>query len=173
LAGSGGTCMLLNTEYDSLTMQLMSDGFKAGINGQSNISVVSEQYCGSDEKLAYSTVKAELAAKEISFIYAQDPALARGAMRAIEESGKDVKLAAFGGDMDIINAVSTGKAYACIFFSPGALAREAMSNADNFIKSGTYIPTQYTELSIVMAKQAEASGYYKEGAEYAETNQQA
>ncbi len=171
LAGSGGGCMLLNTEYDSLTMQLMTDGFKAAINGQSNISVVSEQYCGSDEELAYSTVKAELAAKEISFIFAQSSALARGAIRAIGESGKDVKLVAFGGDMDIINAVSTGKAYACIFFGPGALAKQAVSNADNMIKSGTYVPQQYIELSIVTAKQAEASGYYKEGAEYAEINQ--
>lgn len=168
---SGGGCMMLNTEYSSLNMQLMTDGFKAKTDGKDNISVISEPFCGSDEELAYSTVKAELAAKDIGFIFAKSPALAKGAMRAIEESGKDVKLAALGGDMDIINAVSQGKVYACIFFSPGALAREAVSNADNFIKSDSYTPSQYIELSIVTVKQADAQGYYKEGAIYAEVNQ--
>jgi ribose transport system substrate-binding protein len=169
--GSGAGCMMLNTEYDSLTMQLMSDGFRAAIDGQNNISVISEQFCGSDEELAYSTVKAELASKDIDFIFAQSSALAKGAMRAIEESGKDVKLAAQSGDMDIINAVSSGKAHACIFYGPGALAREAVSNADSIIKDGTYVMPQYIQLSIVTAKQSDASGYYNEGAAHAEINQ--
>lgn len=170
LAGSGGGCMLLNTECDSLTMQLMSDGFKAAINGQSNITVAAEQFCGSDEELAYSAAKSGLEEKDISFIFAQSPVIARGAMRAIEGAGKDVKLVVYGGDMDIISAVSSGKAYACIFFSPGALAKQAVSNADSFIKSNTFVMPQFAELSIVTVKQADASGYYKEGAAYAETN---
>ncbi len=171
LSGSGGGCMMLNTEYDSLIMQLMTDGFKNKIEGQSGISIVSEQYCGSDEELAYGTVKAEIAAKDISFIFAKSSALAKGAIRAIEESGKDIKLVVFSGDMDIINAVIEGKVYAAIFFGPKALAKEAVSNADNVIKSDSYVMPQYIELSTVTVKQADAASYYKEGEAHAETDQ--
>jgi ABC-type sugar transport system substrate-binding protein len=171
LADSGGNCMILKTEYGSLNMQLMSDGFEAGIDGEDDISVVSDPFCGSDEELAYSTVKAELASNDIDFIFAQNSALAKGAVKAVDESGKDVKIVAFGGDMDIINAVSQGEIYASIFFGPGALAREAVSNADNFIKSDSYVPPQYVELSKVTVKQADAAGYYKEGEDHAEINQ--
>lgn len=170
LGATGGGCMLLNTSYDSFTMQLMSDGFNAALEGQANITVASEQFCGADEELAYSTVKSELASKDIKFVFAQSSPLAKGAIRAIEESGKDIKLVAFSGDMDIISAVSSGKAYAAIFFGPAALARQAVSNADSIIKSDSYAPPQYTELTIITVKQADAAGYYKEGAAHAESN---
>ncbi len=74
----------------------------------------------------------------------------------------------FGGDMDIVRSVSEGKAYACIFFGPQALAHEAVSHADKFLKSGSYIPPQYFELPVVVIKQADAAGYYIENEPYAE-----
>lgn len=169
LTGAQGTgCMTLCTDYDSFTMQMMSDGFKEAIRKDKDISLVSEQFCGNDEEAAYSAAKAELASKNIGFIFAQNSALGRGAMRAIEESGKDVKLAVFGGDMDIIKAVSEGKAYASVFFGPGALAHESVLHADNFIKSGSYTPPQYVELNVVVVKQSDAAGYQNETAAHAE-----
>ncbi len=168
LGSPGGRCMLLKTDYDSFTMQMMTDGFGAGIAKNKNISIVSEPYCGSDEELAYSTTKDELSRKDVSFIFAQSAALGRGAMRAIEESGKDVKVVVFGGDMDIINAVSSGKAYASIFFGPRVLAREAASHADKFVKSGSYAPPQYVEVPVVVVKQADASTYYSENERHAQ-----
>lgn len=164
---SGGGCMLLNTEFDSFTMQLMTDGFNTKIKGNSNMSVISQQFCETDEEKAYSTVKSELS-KDIKFIFAQDPALGRGAMRAVQESGKDIKIVVFGGDMDIVGAVSSGKAYACIFCGPGAFAREAVSQAGNFIASASYVAPQYTEIPVTVVKQADASAYYAEGEVYAE-----
>jgi ribose transport system substrate-binding protein len=168
LGASGGGCMLLNTDYDSFTMQMMTDGFTAAVAKNKNISIVSEPYCGSDEELAYTTTKDERSKKGIDFIFAQNAALGRGAMRAIEESGKDVKAVVFGGDMDIISAVSSGKVYASIFVGPRALAREAVSHADKFIKSGSYAPPQYTQLPVVVVKQADASGYYAENEPHAQ-----
>lgn len=166
---SGGGCMLLGTEYDSFTMQLMTDGFNSKIGGNSSISVVSEQFCGTDEEKAYETVKSELT-KDIAFIFAQGPELGRGAIRAAQESGKDVKIAVFGGDMDIIGAVSSGEAYAAIFCGPGALAREAVSQASQFLASESYVPPQYSEIPVAVVKQADAPSYYAEGEIYAEAN---
>lgn len=168
LGSSGGGCMMLCTQYDSFTMQMMSDGFGDVIGKDKDVTLVSEVFCGTDEEKAYAAAKSELASKDIDFIFAQDSALGRGAVRAIEESGKDVKLVVFGGDMDMIGAVSQGKAYACVFFGPGALAREAVSQADQLLKSGSYVPPQYLELSTVVVKQADAAGYYNEAAQHAE-----
>ncbi len=164
---SGGGCMLLGTEYDSFTMQLMTDGFNSKVEGNGGISVVSEQFCGTDEEKAYETVKAELS-KDIAFIFAQSPELGRGAIRAVKESGKDVKIAVFGGDMDIIGAVSSGEAFAAIFCAPGALAREAVSQASQFLASESYVPPQYSEIPVTVVKQADAPSYYAEGEIYAE-----
>lgn len=166
---STGACLMLKTDYDSFNMQLMTDGFNQTIAKDKDVSLVSEQYVGDDEEDAYETVKAELVKQDlnINFIFAQSDALGKGALRAIKESNKDVKLVVFGGDMEIIDAAVKGKVHSAIFFGPAALASDAVFIADRFIKNENYSPPQFKELRIEAAQGEDAPQYYNEDAVYA------
>ncbi|MGI5849226.1 MAG: sugar ABC transporter substrate-binding protein [Christensenellales bacterium] len=169
LGEEGGECMMLKTEYDSFIMQLITDGFDSAIAKKENISIVYDQFCGNDEETAYTLTKAELSSKEgINFIFAQSEALGRGAARAVEEAGKDVYLVIYGGDMDIIALVQSGKADAAIFSGPGALAHDAVYYIDKIVKDDSYIPPQFAELNIQVADSKNASEYYTKDASHAE-----
>lgn len=167
---STGACMMLKTTYDSLNMQLMTDGFNQAIAKDKDVSLVSEQYVGDDEESAYNAVKAELAKQDlnINFIFAQSDVLGKGALRAIKEANKDVKLVVYGGDMSIIDAAVKGDVHSAIFFGPAALAKDAVFIADRFIKNENYEPPQFEELRIEAAQGDDASQYYNENAVYAQ-----
>lgn len=167
---SAGACMMLKTDYDSFNMQLMTDGFNETIANDKDVSLVSEQYVGDNEEEAYSVVKAELAKQDlnINFIFAQSDALGRGALRAINDTNKDVKLVVYSGDMTIIDAAVKGEVHSAIFFGPEVLARDAVFFADRFIKNENYSPPQFQELRIEAAQGEDASQYYNETAAYAQ-----
>ncbi|MDD5016491.1 MAG: sugar ABC transporter substrate-binding protein [Eubacteriales bacterium] len=168
LFGEGGGCLMLKTDYDSFVMQWMSDGFNTAIGEDSDVSLVSEKFCGDDEDQAYSLTGEALKNDDVDFIFAQSPALARGAMRAIDESGKDIKLVVCGADMDIIESVEAGDIYAAIFFGPGELAKQTVYYADKFIKDNTYESPQYAELVVEAVVSGNAADYYIEDAWHAE-----
>lgn len=169
LGEAGGGCMMLKTDYDSFTMQLLSDGFNSSIDGNANVSLISEQFCGNDEEQAYVLTKAELLSeKTISFIFAQSDVLASGALRAIDETDKDVSLVVYGADMDIIESVISGNVHAAIFFGPAELASSAVYFADRFVKDDEYLPPQYKELIVEVAELENAEGYFVSGEAYAE-----
>ncbi len=163
----GGKCLELKTDYDSFIMQLMSDGFISEIGKDSDISLTTEKYCGFDEETAYQAVKKDLSLNGTNFIFAQSAELARGAMRAIEESGKTVTLVVYGGDMDLISAVAAGKIDTAMFIDTAQITQKAVSDADNFIKNAAYVPAQYQQLDIYTVNADNAAEYTAEGALYA------
>ncbi len=166
---SGGGCMMLKTDYDSFTMQLMSDGFESAIDKDENISLLSEMFCGNDEEQAYNLTKQELLSeKTINFIFAQNDALASGALRAIDETGKDVSLVVFGAGMDIVESINSGDVYAAIFFGPSDVAENAVYFADKFINDDTYSPPQYKELAVETIKSDNADNYLDTEKAYAQ-----
>ena len=170
LGETGGACLLIKTDYDSFNMQMMTDGFNAAISGHGTVTVAAEEFCGADEEKAYQTTKVQLIAKdEIAFIFAQNAALGRGAIKAAGELGKEVFIAVYGGDMDIISAVQSGEADAALFFGPGELANHAVDYADRMINDAAYIPPQFDALGIEIADIENAASYYDEYAAYAET----
>lgn len=164
-----GRCLELKSDYDSFIMQLMSDGFLSAVEASSKISLVSESYCGSDEEEAYSATKAAINEKDINFIFAQNAVLARGALRAVDESGKDIKLVVYGGDMDIIKAVQSGKVDAAMFFGTKLLADIALGVADEAHKSVTYEPNLYIEVKIDIVTQENVSAYVSDTLSYAQS----
>jgi len=166
----GGGCMMLKTDYDSFTMQLLSDGFNSVIDEDEKVSLVSEQFCGDDEETAYILTKSELlsANKKIDFIFAHSSRMALGALRAIDETSKDVKVVVFGGDMEIIEAVNSGDVAAAIFFGPGELAANAVYYANKFAKDETYQPPQYKELIVQTAEIDTIEEYLASGEIHAE-----
>jgi len=167
---SDGNCMVLKTDYASFTMQLMSDGFLEEIDKDRDVSLISEHFCGDDEESAYFLTKAELLKEgsDINFIFAQSEAIGRGALRAIEELGSDIKMTVFGGDMTLISAVVEGKVHSCIFFGPAQLANETVFYADRFVKSESYDPPQYSELRIEAAQGSDADDYSGQGGLHAQ-----
>ncbi len=169
LANAGGGCMMLKTKFDSFSMQLMTDGFISAIGEESNVTIKSEQFCGEDEEKAYEATKAELSkGSSVDYIFAQDAALGRGALRAAGEAGSDVKIVVVGGDMDIVESVSSGDIYTAVFFGPNELAHEAVLIADNYVKDPSYEPPEFVELTVETITEENASDYLSETALYAE-----
>ena len=161
--------MLIKGDYDSFSMQLMTDGFMEEINTDKDVSLIAEEYCGDDEQKAYEAANRAIANEEIGFIFAQSDTLGLGAIRAIEENGGGITLVVFGGDMDIIEAAASGTVHSAIFFGPAELAKETVYIADRFIKNETYEPPPYLELRIEAAQQSDASRYFVDGNIYAQT----
>lgn len=165
---SEGQCLLIKTEYDSFSMQLMTDGFIEEINKDKDVSIVDEQYCGEDEALAYEAAKAAITGGEVDFIFAQSDTLALGALRAKEELNSEITLVAFGGDMKLISAAVDGTVHSCIFFGPKSLAQASLNIVDRLVKNPAYMPDQYIELRIEAAQGEDAPKYKTEDGLYAQ-----
>lgn len=163
---SGTATMMIKGDYDSFSMQLMTDGFLEEIGNDKDVTLASEEYCGNSEQRAFEAASRAIASEEIGFIFAQSDILGLGALRAIEERESDIKLVVFGGDMKLIEAAVAGKVHSVIFFGPKALAKEAVYVADRFVKNETYEAPQYIELKIEAAQQADASRYFIDGSIY-------
>ncbi len=164
---SGGACLELKTDYDSFAMQLKSDGFQSAISEDENVTLAAESYCGSDEEKAYESVKTQLGAGSISFIFAQSAELAHGAIRAVEESGKEVSLAVYGGDQTIMEAVASGAVDTALFIDTAQIAKMAVADADSFIKNPAYAPAQYQKLDVFTVTAENVAEYYTAGSSYA------
>lgn len=164
---SQGKCLELKTGYDSFIMQMMSDGFNTAIGEDSDVTLITEKYCGNDEEKAYQAVKNDLWLNDANFIYAQSAALARGAMRAVQESGKDVSLVVYGGAHDIMEAVSSGAVNMTMFIDTAQIAQKALAEADSFIKDSNYQPAQYLQLEVFSVTADNVADYYQSGSLYA------
>lgn len=164
---AGGACLELKTDVDSFIMQLMSDGFLNAIKDSEKVTLAAEDFCGNDEEKAYESVKKALGAGSVSFIFAQSAELARGAIRAIEESGKTVSLVVFGGDQTIMEAVSSGTVDTALFLNTAQIAQLAIADADGFIKNPAHVPAQYQKLDVYTAAADNASEVYAAGSPYA------
>ncbi len=162
-----GKCLELKTDYDSFIMQLMSDGFSSAIGEDADVTLTAEKYCGYDEEQAYQAVKNDLSNNDTNFIFAQSAELARGAMRAIEESGKEVSLVVFGGDMDIIEAVSGGKVDMALFLDTAQIVQKTVADADSFIKNESHAPAQYQKLDVFTVTADNAAEYISADSLYA------
>jgi|AGTN01.1.fsa_nt_gi ABC-type sugar transport system, periplasmic component len=156
-----GNCLELKTSYDSFVMQLLSDGFEGALD--SGISVT-EAYCGDDVQAACDAAKEALQAGGAGLIFAQSAALARGALRAIEETGSDVPLIVFGGDMETIASVAAGDIEAAVFFGPAEAAQQAVYYADQMIKNSALEAPQYVELTVEAADADNVSQYQTDSA---------
>ena len=159
---TGVQCLELKSNYDSFVMQLLSDGFAGKLTEDSKVTLASEQYCGDDEEQAYQAAKTELQSgdKNIGFIFVQSSPLARGALRAIEETGSAAKLVAFTGDMDIISAVASGSMDAAIFMGPKQLAGVAVDNAGQYLSNPSFIPESFIQLNLDVVTADNAAEYY-------------
>ena len=164
----GGLGLELKSDYDSFIMQLISDGFVETASANESITLAAESYCGSDEEQAYMAAKDAIAQKNVNFIFAHKAALAKGAMRAIEEAGSEIHLVVFGGDMELIKAVEAGKINAAIFFGTQQLVDIAVGMADEFVKSDTFEPQLYIELSTDIVTAENVSEYVSDSLQYAQ-----
>ena len=169
LGETGGGCVMLKTDYDSFVMQWMSDGFIAAIDTDKDVSLVVDKFCGDDEEQAYAVTSAALQDDSIGFIFAQSPAIGRGALRAVKESGRDIEIVVCGADMDIVESVQAGDINTALFYGPGALAQQTVYYADKLAKDASYQPPQFEELGIDVITAENAAEYIVEGAIYAQT----
>ncbi len=171
-ANEEGRCLELKSDYDSFVMQLISDGFGSIVNETEGVTLTADAFCGLDEQKAYEETKNHIQFSDVNFVFAHNAALARGALRAIEEISKPVHLVVYGGDMDLIGLVQSGKINTAIFFGTKELADIAVGVADEFIKSTTYQPSPYIKLTADMVTAENAAEYISDQLLFAQVKDQ-
>lgn len=161
---STGKCLVLKTSYDSFVMQLLSDGFEGALDSDITVEQV---FCGEDQQAAYDAVKAALAG-DTGVVFAQNGALAKGAVQALTEAASDMPLVVFDGSMDTVAAVASGDIDAAVFFGPADLAHQALAHAQQMIQNEAYAPPQYVELNVQTIDAQNAAQYQNDSAHYAQ-----
>lgn len=164
-----GKCLIIKYSYDSFIMQLLTDGFSTVVESNKQLTLEGEIFC-LDEQSAYEETKDKIRELDVNYIFAQNADLARGALKAIEESSSVVKLVVFSGEMELIEKVQSGEIDAAVFYGPMELARFAVGVADEYIKSVTYAPEPYMELSLNVVTADNAADYVSSGV-YAQTKE--
>ncbi len=168
----GGRCLILRSDYGSCSAQLLSDGFTDVVSENDKLTLVSETLGGSDEEEAYKQAKSKIAGEGVNFIFAQNASLAKGAVRAVKESGKQVYIAVFGGEMDLIKSVAAKEIDMAMFYGSKELAEYSIGVANEFINSVTYEPAPYIGLTINTATADNAAGFISDSLLSAQTSKE-
>lgn len=166
-------CLILRSDFRSCASQLLSDGFTGVVSANDKLILVSETLVDNDEEEAYKEAKSKINSEGVNFIFSHDASLARGALRAVKESGKQVHIVVFGGEMDLIKSVASGEIEMAIFIGTKELAEYSIGVANEFINSVTYEPVPYIGLTINTVTSENAAGYISESLLSAQVNKNA
>ena len=140
---------LLESVSDSFVAQLKHDGFAAeaaeltGINiaGAGTISPTADAaYAELTEQLPYLT--------DVNAVFASNENFAPGVLRAVQESGRDIKIVCVGGGSEIMDLVAAGSIYSSVFVSPYELAKTAMEHAVKCASDPNYVAPQYAGMTV-------------------------
>ncbi|BEP28500.1 ribose ABC transporter substrate-binding protein RbsB [Helicovermis profundi] len=118
-------------------------GFNDAIKG-TNIKVVARQVADFDRTKGLSVMENILEAQpKIDAVFAHNDEMALGALKAIEASGRDIKVVGFDATEDAVKSVNDGKMSATVAQQPdeiGSLGVEAASKVINGEKVDKFIP---------------------------------
>lgn len=134
------------------TSMKRENGFKAGVDGYSNIDLVATQYSQADIAKAMQVTENILTANpELDGIFAANLPGGIGAARAIKSRGSDVKLVSFDAGDTQIQLLKEGSIDALIVQQPFQMGYQGVKYAVQAI-NGEDIPTAVDTGSVVATK---------------------
>ncbi len=140
---------LLESVGGSFVSQLVHDGFVAQAADLDGIQVVDAEIIQSGEEAAYSEIAKQLKYdEEINAVFALDESFAAGVVRAVQESGRDVKIVCVGGSREIMDMVQAGEVAASVFVSPVELAQIAVDYAVKAAADPNFVLPQYAGMTV-------------------------
>lgn len=165
--GLKGRVLMLQGNYDSFLMQLLHDGFTEVLNKSDGLNI-DAAYCDFNETKAYLKTKEALTENKPDVIYSQSEKMAKGALKAMEETGVNVKLITIGAGEDIIKAITDGKIAAAIYFGPVELAQKTALYAQKYLENPAEKLPQYTAIRIAKADADNAAALIPSGKRHAD-----
>ncbi len=159
----GDNINILSVEEKSAAFvnQLVHDGLQKGADEYKNVRIAHAIITEDEEESAYNAILQKLKEEDINAIFAYTEAIAKGAVKAVEESGKEINIIAFGASADIIGLIQSGKIKEGVFISPNQIADLAVKNAIEAV-NGLNIP-QFANLNTQTITSANAQNYAKFG----------
>lgn len=140
---------LLESLDTTFVSQLMHDGFTAQAEDLNGVFVEDAQIIQPGEETAYAEVAEQLKYnEEINAVFASDETFAPGVLRAVEESGRNVKIVCVGGSRQIMDMVRDGTVSASVFASPVELAQIAVDCAVKCAVDPNFVLPQYAGMTI-------------------------
>jgi len=119
------------------------EGFMNAVKG-SQLELLASQPADFDRTKGLNVMENLLAANpDVQAVFAQNDEMALGALRAVQASGKDIKIIGFDGTDDGIAAVNRGKLAATVAQQPDMIGALGIETADKVLKGtnvDTYIP---------------------------------
>lgn len=123
--------LLIEAASDSFIGQMMHDGFEAAAK-ELDINIASAALINETEEAAKEEITYQLKEHpEINFIFLSDEVFAGGAVSAVSERAKDIKIACVGGSKAVMESIKNSQISAGISVSPCEAAKEAVKAAVN------------------------------------------
>lgn len=116
-----------------------SNGFKTVLSQYPDMELLDSQVAGWDQKLGHDKMQSMLQAHpDIDGVIAGNDPMALGAIAAIKEAGKldQITVGGFDGSPDAAAAVKSGELGYTILQPVVVFSKEAVAQADNFLKTG-------------------------------------
>jgi ABC-type sugar transport system substrate-binding protein len=140
---------LLESAEGSFVSQLMHDGFVAQAADIDGVHITDAQIIQRGQDTAYAEIARQLKYDEdINAIFVSDETFVPGVLRAVTESGRNVKIVCVGGSREIMDMVKAGDVAASVFVSPVELAQIAVEYAVKCASDPNYTLPQYTGMTV-------------------------
>ena len=147
--GSGGRAVHIQCQLGARNAQLRGEGFEE-IMKKAGVKIVAKQPADSRRDLGMSVMENILQAHpDVNAVFAQNDEMALGALRAIENAGKqdEITVVGFDGNDDALAAIRKGGMSASVGQQPEEMGRIALQTAVKVIHGETvekdiFVPVQ-------------------------------
>jgi erythritol transport system substrate-binding protein len=164
LNGSGAYAELLGKESDT-NAQVRTSGFHAVLDKDKGMKLVAAQSANWSQSEAFQKTETILQAHaEIQGIIAGNDTMALGAVAAVKSAGRhNITIVGFDGSPDALAAIKAGDLDATVLQPAVAIARLAVEEADQFLRTGMTNPSeqQVIPCELVTKQNADQFGVFE------------
>jgi erythritol transport system substrate-binding protein len=161
LGGKGRYVELLGKESDT-NAGVRSKGYKDVLSQYPDLHEVAKQSANWDQQEAFTKMETIIQRnRNIDGVIAGNDTMALGAVAALKSAGltKKVKVVGFDGSPDAISAIKKGQMAATVLQPAALIARTAVEQADQYIKTGKASKSEKQSIDCVLVNKENASQF--------------
>jgi erythritol transport system substrate-binding protein len=161
LNGKGRFVELLGKESDT-NAGVRSKGYNDVLSQYPDLKKVAKQSANWDQQEAFTKMETILQRnRNIDGVIAGNDTMALGAVAAIKSAGltKKIKVVGFDGSPDAVSAIKKGQMDATVLQPAALISREAVQQADQYIKNGKASKPEKQSIDCVLVTKDNASQF--------------
>lgn len=160
LGGSGKVAELEGVPGASATRD-RGTGFDQAVQANSGIQVVAKQTANFDRSQGLSVMENILQANpDLNGVFAENDEMALGALQAIKNAGKPVKVVGIDGTDDALKAIKAGDMVATVAQQPEWMSKTAVEDAVKLAQGGS-IDQEFTAAPLTLIDASNVDQYLK------------